>query len=207
MAAVKRTLCDWLGSLATTIVTDRLDSEDISARLEDAPSFGAEAFALESLSLMRIIAESVTSPSSFDRLRLAQFDDVDTENAAVVLLSVGLAVAGGRSQWISRPQARMGRDRIAAAGDVALAAVSAMGADSVDLYVWLSRLINIAVRLVSDQAADAVPIVRIETGISLSSTLLAYQLYGDAARAESLVEIAGVSTPMLMPSAFNALEQ
>lgn len=207
MAAVKQALCDWLGSLATTLVTDRLDSEDVSARLETAPSLEAEAFALESLSLMRVIAESVTSPSGFDRLRLGHFDDVDTESAAAVLLSVGLAVAGGRSQWISRPQARMGRDRIADVGEVALAAIAAKGADSVDLYVWLSRLVNVAVRLVSDQAADAVPIVRIETGISLSSTILAYQLYGDAARAESLVEIAGVSTPMLMPSAFNALEK
>ncbi|NTF32300.1 hypothetical protein [Rhizobium skierniewicense] len=207
MAANKQALCDWLDSLATTLVTDRLDSQDVSARLEAAPSLEAEAFALESLTLMRIVAESVISPSGFDRLRIGQFDDGDTERAAAVLLAVGLAVAGGRSQWISRPQARMGRDRISSSGDLALAAVAATGADGVDLYVWLSRLVNVAVRLVSDQAADAVPIVRIETGISLSSTLLAYQLYGDAARAESLVDIAGVSTPMLMPSAFNALER
>lgn len=207
MAADKRAICDWLGSLATTIVTDALDSENIAARLNAAPSLSADAFATESLSLVRVIAESVSSPSSFDTLRSGQFEDGATIGAASVLLAVGLAIAGGRANWISRPQARAGRDRIASAGDAALAVVSAMGADGVDLYVWLSALTNVAVRLVSDQAADAVPVVRVESGISLPSAFLAYQLYGDARRAESLVEIAGVSTPMLMPSAFNALEK
>jgi len=207
MAADKNEICDWLGNLAAILVTDSLDAQSLSARLDVAPSLGAESFAIESLSLMRIIAESVNSPSGFDTLRSGQFETEETGNATAVLLAVGLSVAGGRADWISRPQARAGRDRIAAAGDAALAVVSSMGADGVDLYLWLSELVNISVRLVSDQAADAVPVVRVETGISLPSTFLAYQLYGDAGRAESLVEIAGVSTPMLMPSAFSALEK
>ncbi|MDH0615931.1 MULTISPECIES: hypothetical protein [unclassified Agrobacterium] len=207
MAADKQALCDWLGSFATTLVVDALDAENIAARLDVAPALSADDFAMESLSIMRVVAESVSSASGFDTLRSGQFEDAETANAASVLLAVGLAIAGGRADWISRPQARAGRDRIASAGDAALTAVSVMGADGVDLYVWLSALTNVAVRLVSDQAADAVPVVRVETGISLPSTFLAYQLYGDAGRAESLVEIAGVSTPMLMPSAFNALEK
>lgn len=207
MAADKHAICDWLGSLAATLVTDALDANDLAARLDAAPSLTADDFAMESLSLMRMIAESVNSPSGFDILRIAQFATTETGNAATVLLAVGLAIAGGRAEWISRPQARAGRDRISSAGDAALAVVSIMGADGMDLYIWLSRLVSIAVRLVSDQAADAVPVVRVETGISLPSTFLAYQLYGDAGRAETLVEIAGVSTPMLMPSAFNALEK
>ncbi|MFK0336776.1 hypothetical protein ACIQT7_05900 [Agrobacterium deltaense] len=207
MAADKNEIRDWLGNLAATLVTDSLDAQSLSARLDLAPALGAGSFAMESLSLMRIIAESVNSPSGFDTLRSGQFETAETGNAAAVLLAVGLSVAGGRADWISRPQARSGRDRIAAAGDIALAVVSSMGADGVDLYLWLSELVNISVRLVSDQAADAVPVVRVETGISLPSTFLAYQLYGDAGRADSLVEIAGVSTPMLMPSAFSALEK
>lgn len=206
MAADKQAICDWLGSLAATLVSDILDAEDVSARLETAPALDAISFAMESLSIMRVIAESVKTPSGFDMLRTDQFETSETGIAASVLLAVGLAIAGGRADWISRPQARAGRDRIATAGDVALTAISAMGAEGVDLYIWLSDLVNIAVRLVSDQAADAVPVVRVETGISLPSTFLAYQLYGDASRAGSLVEIAGASTPMLMPSGFNALE-
>lgn len=207
MPAEKQAICEWLGSLATTIVVDALDAQDIASRLDAAPALSADDFALESLSLMRVIAESVSSASGFDTLRHGKFEGAETASAASILLAVGLAIAGGRAAWISRPQARAGRDRIASAGDAALEVVSAMGANGVDLYVWLSALTNIAVRLVSDQAADAVPVVRVETGISLPSTFLAYQLYGDAGRAESLVEIAGVSTPMLMPSAFNALEK
>jgi hypothetical protein len=207
MPADKQAICDWLGSLATTLVLDALDAEDVAARLEVAQMLSADAFAIESLSLIRIIGESVSTASGFDTLRPAEFNDEETANAAAILFAVGLAIAGGRADWISRPQARAGRDRIASAGDAALRVVSAMGADGVDLYVWLSALTNIAVRLVSNQAADAVPVVRVETGISLPSTFLAYQLYGDASRAGSLVEIAGVSTPMLMPSAFNALEK
>ncbi len=207
MAADRQAICEWLGSLATTIVADALDIENIAARLYVAPALSADAFAMEGLSLMRVIAESVSSASGFDTLRSGQFEDAETTDAGSVLLAVGLAVAGGRANWISRQQARAGRDRIASAGDAALSVVSAMGANGVDLYVWLSSLTNIAVRLVSDQAADAVPVVRVETGISLPSTFLAYQLYGDAGRAAGLVEIAGVSAPMLMPSAFNALER
>ncbi|OOO15658.1 hypothetical protein [Agrobacterium pusense] len=207
MPADKQAICDWLGSLATTLVVDDLDAENMAARLESASDLSADAFAMEALSLMRIIAESISTASGFDTLRSGQFSDEETANAAAILFAVGLAIAGGRADWISRPQARAGRDRIASAGHVALSVVSAMGADGVDLYVWLSALTNIAVRLVSDQAADAVPVVRVETGISLPSTFLAYQLYGDAGRAGSLVDIAGVSTPMLIPSAFNALEK
>lgn len=207
MAADKRAICDWLGSLATTIVTDALDAKNVATRLDAVLVLSADDFAMESLSIMRVVAESVSSASGFDTLRSGQFEDAETANAGSILLAVGLAIAGGRADWISRPQARAGRDRIASAGDAALSVVSAMGANGVDLYVWLSALTNIAVRLVSEQAADAVPVVRVETGISLPSTFLAYQLYGDASRAESLVEIAGVSTPMLMPSAFSALEE
>ena len=87
-----------------------------------------------------------------------------------------------------------------------MAHVSATGASALDLYQYLSRLVEIAVLIVSDQAANAVPIVRVETQMSLPSTVLAYQIYGDAARAGSLVDIARSTTPMLMPISFDALE-
>jgi hypothetical protein len=207
MATDRQEICDWLSSLALLIVTDALDAGDLATRLAQAPDLASADFALESINVMRIIAESVTSPAGFDALQAGSFTETETENAASVLLAVGLCIAGGRASWISRPQARSGRQRIADQGDAALVVVSAMGADGVDLYSWLTSLINIAVRLVSEQAANAVPVVRVDTGISLPSTYLAYQLYGDASRAESLVEIAGSSTPMLMPASFNALER
>ncbi|ATN32909.1 hypothetical protein ACO34A_03725 [Rhizobium sp. ACO-34A] len=206
MAADRNDICDWLSTLAATLVTDAIDAADVADRIAAAPDLDADAFAVEALALMRIIAESVTTPDGFDVIKAVTFDTTDTADAAAILLAVGLCIAGPRSGWISRPQARAARERIGTAGTEALALVSARGAVAVDLYVWLSRLVDVAVRLVSDQAADAVPVVRVETGISLPSTVLAYQIYGDAGRAESLVEIAGASTPMLMPVAFDALE-
>ncbi len=47
--------------------------------------------------------------------------------------------------------------------------------------------------------------VTVETGISLPSTLLAYKLYGDPARAGALCDVAGSMTPALMPARFEAL--
>lgn len=206
MAADRNDICDWLSTLAATLVTDALDAADVADRIAAAPDLDANAFAAEALALMRIIAESVKTPDGFDAIKTPAFDMTDTADAADILLAVGLCIAGPRAGWISRPQARAARERIGTAGTVALALASARGAVAVDLYVWLSRLVDVSVRLVSDQAADAVPVVRVETGISLPSTVLAYQLYGDAGRAHRLVEISGASTPMLMPVAFDALQ-
>lgn len=206
MSVDRDALAAWISTLADTLVTDALDAEAIRNRLAAAPDLEAEAFAAEMLSLMRVIGESVSTPSGFDTIKAGVFEGRATADFGAILLAVGLSIAGGRASWISRPQARAARSRISTAGDAALAIVSAMGGAAVDLYLWLSRLVEISVRLVSQDAADAVPVVRVETGISLPSTVLAYQLYGDAARAERLVEIAGAATPMLMPVAFDALE-
>ncbi|MBB4952768.1 hypothetical protein H4S14_000810 [Agrobacterium vitis] len=206
MAANKLDVANWLAGLVSTLVTDALDADDLATRLASAVDLDAADFAAESIDIMRVIAESVNTPHGFDALREGRFDDSDTASAASILLAVGLCIAGGRAGWTSRPSARAGRAKIAAQGDAALTIVSAMGADGVDLYTWLSRLIDVAVRLVSDQAANAVPVVRVETGISLPSTTLAYRLYGDASRAEGLVDIAQSATPMIMPAIFNALE-
>lgn len=206
MTADKADLCAWLSELSSTLVTDALDAADMARRLSGAPALDAEAFALEMLSLMRVVAESVSSPSGFDAIKPAVFDADETADVATILTAYGLSIAAPRIAWISRPQARAARTRIAGLGEAALALVSARGAVAVDFYRYLAKLIELSVLIVSEQAANAVPIVRVETGISAPSTVLAYQLYGDASRAEGLVDIARVGTPMLMPVAFEALE-
>lgn len=205
--AVNRTeLCAWLSDLVSTLVTDALDAADVASRLAAAPDLDGQAFALEMLTLMRVVAESVSTPAGFDRVKLISFTEAETLSVAEILAAYGLSISAPRIDWISRPQARAARSRIAAIGETALGHVSAKGAVAVDLYRYLARLIELSVLIVSEQAANAVPIVRVETGISLPSTVLAYQLYGDAGRAEGLVDIARVGTPMLMPIAFEALE-
>lgn len=206
MSADRDALISWLASLAAVLVADENDLNEFRARTAAASDLPAIGFASEMLALMRMVGESVVSPEGFDSLKTGSFSDGGTADACAVLLAVGLSIAGGRAQWISRPQARSGRERISAAGDAALSVISAIGADAADFYGWLSNLVQVAVRLVSDIAANLVPVVRVETGISMPSTVLAYRLYGDAKRAGNLVDIAGSATPMLMPVGFDALE-
>ncbi|WP_242220077.1 hypothetical protein [Shinella zoogloeoides] len=206
MPASRTDIAGWLAILAGSLVADTLDAADLANRTAVATDLEGEAFAAEVLSIMRVIAESVETPAGFDVVAVPVGFDADTLAAATILTAFGLGIAGPRVAWSSRPQARTARSRIAAHGEAALAAVAGMGAGAVDLYRYLSRIVEIAVLIVSDRAATAVPIVRVETGISLPSTVLAYHLYGDAARAQSLVEIARSTTPMLMPIGFDALE-
>lgn len=154
---------------------------------------------------MRVVGESVDAPEDFDRLSASAPEVGDSGDAVAVLLAVGLSIAGVKVDWPSRPQARTARSRIAAAGEDGLAAASRMGAEGADLYAWLANVVSTSVRVISEIAANAVPVVRVSTRISLPSTVLAFQLYGQADRAQGLVEIAGSATPLLMPAAFDAL--
>lgn len=206
MVAERGAVAAWLSSLAATLVIDTLDAQDLADRLAKAPKLEGDAFALEALSVMRVIAESVDAPAGFDAILLPAGLDSATMDAVNVLTAFGLAVAAPRVAWISRPQARAARGRIVSQAEAAFAIVSGRGAAAVDLFRYLSRIVEVAVLIVSEQAANAVPIVRVETGISLPSTVLAYHLYGDASRAQGLVDIARSTTPMLMPVAFDALE-
>ncbi|MDK4712987.1 hypothetical protein [Rhizobium sp. CNPSo 4039] len=206
MAANKDTILSWLADLCAAIVTDADDLADTADRIVAAADLDAQAFAPQALDIMRVISESVTDATAFDMIIIPGTVSVgDTFDAMTILVALGLSIAGGRVDWRSRPQARNARARISSAGDAGLAVASAMGGDGADLYSWLSAVVEVACRLVSDLAANAVPIVRVQTGISLPSTVLAYQLYGDAARAGDLVDIAGSATPLVMPTAFDAL--
>lgn len=205
MAANRIVILAWLSGLVADLVGDELDRCAAEKRIGAAMDLDTDEFAAESLSLMRIAAESVTLPDDFDRLASPVTADADTADAVAILLTAGLAVAGVKIDWPSRPQARNARARIALAGDAGLAAASRMGAEGTDLYAWLSNIVAVSVRVVSEIAANAVPVVRVETKISLPSTVLAYQLYGDASRAQELLELAGSATPLLMPAAFDAL--
>lgn len=205
MAADRQTVLSWLADMAATIVTDVDDLSDISQRIAAAPALEAAAFAAEALALTRIIAESVTLPAEFDRIAAPASASGETLQAFSILVAMGAAIAGCRVEWPSRPAARRARTRVSAAGDAGAAAAGSLGGDGADLYAWLTAVTAVSCRLISDIAADAAPIIRVETGVSLPSTVLAYQLYGDATRAGAMVDLAGSATPMIMPTLFDAL--
>ncbi|KWV42133.1 hypothetical protein AS026_21225 [Rhizobium altiplani] len=205
MAADRATILSWLADLSAAIVTDADDLSDVSARIATAPDLEAAAFASEVLSLMRIIAESADEPDDFDKLAQGLSVAGDTADAVSIMLGMGLAIAGSRIEWPSRPSARRVRSRVSVAGDTASSAIDKLGGDGADLYAWSTSVTAIACRLISDIAANAAPIIKVSTGVSMPSTVLAYQLYGDATRAAGLVDIANSATPLVMPTLFDAL--
>lgn len=200
---VRGEITAWLSVKAAGIVVDVDDIVDMADRLAAAPALGAAAFAAEILDIIRIIGESAKSEAAFRiMLDLGTFDADGARDVALILSAAGAAMSIGRVSWPSRPKARRARTDLSAR---AQEAYGVAGRFDPALLAWLTGLVAVAIRLVSQIAADATPIVRVESGISLPSTALAYQMYGDATRAGQLVEIAGSGTPMLMPVAFDAL--
>lgn len=205
MAADRAAVLAWLADLAATIVTDVDDLSDVTQRIAAASALDAEAFAAEGLALTRIVAESVTTPAEFDRIVAPAAATGETAQAFAILVAIGVAIAGCRAEWPSRPAARRARSRVSSSGDLGAAAAGTLGGDGADLYAWLTAVTAISCRLISDIAADAAPVIKIKTGISLPSTVLAYQIYGDATRAGAMVDMAGSATPMVMPTMFDAI--
>lgn len=205
MSANRTAILRWIEDLAAVIVTDAEDAGDIATRIAAAPNLSAQDFSLEVLSLTRVVAESVDAASDFDLISSALQVDGATLPVLQILQAMALAIAGVRVDWPSRPSARRARSRMASSGDIALSAASALGAGGAETFAWLASLVAVSSRLISDLAANAAPIVRVQTGVSLPSTVLAYQLYGDANRAEAMIDIAGAATPLVMPTHFDAL--
>ncbi|WP_176083116.1 hypothetical protein [Martelella sp. HB161492] len=205
MAADIETLIDWLSGLASAIVSDSDDLGDLTARLEEMAALGSDDAAAEALSIMQVIGESVSTEVQFAALKLDPDATDDTLSVMQVLLSFGLAIGGPRVDWRSRPSARAARQRISDAGVTGVAVAAAMGVDGNDLYAWLASVIAMSVRIVSELAATATPMVTVRTSLSLPSSVLAHKLYGDPTRAQELVDGAGSGTPLVMPTTFNAL--
>ncbi|MDD1499810.1 hypothetical protein PVA19_15415 [Agrobacterium sp. CNPSo 3708] len=205
MSANRMAILRWIEDLAAVIVTDAEDAADLATRIAATPNLSAQSFSLEVLSLTRVVAESVDAASDFDLISSALQVDGTTLPVLQILQAMALAIAGVRVDWPSRPSARRARSRMASSGDIALSAASALGAGGAETFAWLASLVAVSSRLISDLAANAAPIVRVQTGVSLPSTVLAYQLYGDANRAEAMIDIAGAATPLVMPTHFDAL--
>lgn len=200
--SVRDDITTWLAARVAVVVEDGDDLVAVADRLAAASTLDAAAFAGEVLDLARVLGESVRSEKAFRAVLETGEAEGDSADMIVLLSAVAAAVAIGRVGWASRPAARAARQALTTRAQAAYAVAKRF---EPALYAWLSGLVAVAVRLTSQIAADATPIVRVESGVSLPSTVLAYQMYGDAQRAGQLTEIAGSGTPMVMPVAFDAL--
>lgn len=200
---VRSEIMAWLTVRAAEIVTDVDDTAMLAGRVENVAALDAVAFASEITDIARVIGESVRGDVAFKSLLvMPDFENDPARDAVHVLSAVGLAIGIGRVTWTSRGAARGARALLIERAHLAYAVAGPLGPE---FYAWLSGIVALAVRLISEVAANATPVVRVESGISLPSTVLAYQMYGDAKRASGLVDIAGAATPMVMPAVFEAL--
>ncbi|MEP9397941.1 DNA circularization N-terminal domain-containing protein [Mesorhizobium sp. KR2-14] len=120
--------------------------------------------------------------------------------AAAMLGAIALMTA--RDEYPARQDAAAARAFLSATASPILAEVGALGAPVLD---WLSGLTGEVALALSRGDADRAPLVRAETGFSLSAIRAAFELYGDANRAGELISRNRVATATYMPVAFEAL--
>lgn len=124
--------------------------------------------------------------------------------AEIAALIAAFALACCRVAYESEQDAATARATLAR---VAAPAIELAGTVSADLCEWLSRLTGEAALALSRLAATRAPLVRVETGVSLSAIRLAHDLYGDANRAGELVARNRAATAAMMPTAIEALSR
>lgn len=179
------------------------------------------------LTLALAAGESVSAPDAFAGAlvsawrRVAVDDDPDSLFAALpaqmrnraegftgiaeaAALAGALAIAAVRRAYVARQDAARSRETLRAETEPTLAAIGALGDEA---FGWIAALTGDAALALSRTAANRAPLTRVETRLSLSSIRAAYDLYGDANRANELVERNRVSTPAFLPLSFEALSE
>jgi len=124
--------------------------------------------------------------------------------AAMEVAALGEAfVAEARTEFADRRAATEARTRIteqmAARGD-RIATVLGQ-----EIFAVLSTAARETSAHLVRQATSLQPVVRVDAGRSFPSTAIAWNLYGDPARAEELVARNRAATPLFMPASFEAL--
>lgn len=189
---------------ATELLASELiaDAEDrlTAAKLASAIAAGGSEGATALLQLARLVGETADAATLAERLQ--------TVTAIDVLDTTGLLVAACfgalRQPYPSRQDAVTARKGIAERADAAYRLASELSAELLD---WLVRLAGETVQSLSAIAADRAPLVRVETGISLPSSVLAWQMYGDPSRGEEIVDRNRAGTPLVMPVVVEALAE
>lgn len=196
-------IVSWLSSIATVLLDPAgEDASKVAAQLATLGDLrGANAAAI-ALDVVRVLAETAAVPRDADLFRIPAGAPAEDEPALTVLVAVGLAVASPRIAWRTRKAARAARSNLLAVAERAYTVAGEVGLDALS---WLVDLIGTAARILSAIAADAAPVFEVRTGVSLPSTLVAWRLYGDPARAGDVIDTAGAATPLLMPVRFEAV--
>lgn len=106
--------------------------------------------------------------------------------------------------WTSRGEATEARERIRALHDGL--------AEPVGLYlgeaaaVALTDLRNQAIAVLTRRITTLAPVVRVDTGTSLSAVRISYELYGTPGRAREIIRRNAAATPAIMPTRLEVLQ-
>ncbi|MBS9720171.1 hypothetical protein JYU29_05655 [Tianweitania sp. BSSL-BM11] len=189
----------WLADLVSRFVTDPDDLAAAEILLVDVNQ-GRSSPASSFLQLCRLVGESAADNAEL-LTALEAVPDVST--LTLLGLLVIACFAAVRAEYSSRPDAQAAREKLAAQADNVLDAAGTLFGPVV--HSWLIRLVGEAVVQISAIAATRAPLVRVETNLSLPSSLIAYDLYGDPQRGADLVERNRSRTPLIMPVVLEAV--
>lgn len=184
--------------LARELITDADDLARIDA-LAVAVQTGGKRGVTALLQLARLVGEAAADAS----VVAEAIDRVPDESPLWRLVALVVACfAVVRADYPSRQDAQAARKAISARADTVYGEAGVYGPETI---AWLVSMTGVATLYLSRTAAERAPAVRVETGVSLPSTLLAYDLYGSADRAQELVDRNRVATSLVMPVSFEAV--
>jgi len=187
-----------LSGLARELILDADDLTSVDA-LTVAAQAGGETGMAALLQLARLTGEAAADANAVsDAVDLVQDDSPLWRLGALVVVCFAVV----RADYPSRQDAQAARTAISARADAVYSEAGVYGPETIE---WLVSMTGVATLYLSRTAAERAPAVRVETGVSLPSTLLAYGLYGDAGRAQELVDRNRVATSLVMPVSFEAV--
>lgn len=198
-----------IGQVAALLAPDgepMREWRDAMSKLQSVAPGDVAGFAGANVSAWRAVA-LYTDPAGAARLIIGSIDSkrntaAGLAEAAAMLGAAALVTA--RDEYPARQDAAAARAYLASAAAPILAEVGMFGAPVLD---WLSGLTGDVALALSRADADRAPLVRAETGFSLSAIRAAFELYGDANRAGELIARNRIATAAFMPVAFEALSQ
>lgn len=191
----------WISDLADRLLIERQDLAE-ARKLAAAADLGGESGADAYLRLCRLVGKAADPDEAILGLP-APSAGSGGDAATLVGALIVHGYAALRAEYGAQPDAVAARGEVAARAEAAYPAIgAAFGFEVLDFVTRLAG--TVAVEL-SRIAASRAPLVRVETGLSLPSSLLAWDLYGDPLRGAELAERNRCGTAMVMPVVFEAL--
>jgi prophage DNA circulation protein len=200
-----------LASIAADVTSGAAPSADLSSAIEvlataaAAASRSPSAFAdalVGGWNALALAADPETARQPLAEALSGMVPSGLAETAEASSLAGALAIVSVGGSYAAQQDASAARSALASSASPVLAACGVLGAD---VFAWLSGVTGQAALALSRAAASRVPLVRVETMLSLSAVRAAYDLYGDANRAGELVDRNHVATPAFLPLVFDAL--